>query len=220
MIIMRKKILIRGLAGAFALLLMYLFLSLNVKPKIDTTVIRESAFIEYPAEFNYRQSKNDCGPFNTAAAVRVLKGENADSASFAKEIGWRLPNKYTLPWGLENQLKEHGVRVEKPDFKLLTDDEKITLIQEYLSLGMPVIILGERDGYEHYITILGFDSNLDQYYIYDSLQAPLPEQKDMTIDENADFSGNKSMKSRELMDFWRGGGMYGLWKWYGLAADL
>jgi len=28
------------------------------------------------------------------------------------------------------------------------------------------------------------------------------------------------MKSQELLDFWRGGGMYGLWRWYGLVASL
>lgn len=218
--IIKKKILLFSLAGSFILLLAYLFFGLSEKPKIDRSIIKESAFIEYPEEFNFRQSKNDCGPFNAAAVVRALTGKNADSASFAKEIGWRLPNKYTLPWGLENQLKEHGINVEKPDFYLLTDDEKIALIRQRLSSGKLIIILGERDNYEHYITILGFNSNKDEYYIYDSLQASLPEQKNMTIDENASLPGNKTMKVQELIAFWRGGGMYGLWEWYGLTASL
>ncbi len=219
MIIKRKKLLI-FLAVIFILLFDYSFFSFRAKPEINATAIKESALINYPAEYNYRQTKNDCGPFNVAAAVRALTGKNVDSELFAKEIDWRLPNKYTLPWGLENQLKEHGIRIEKPDFKLLTDDEKIMLIQEYLSKGMLVIILGERDSYEHYITILGFDSNSDQYYIYDSLQSSSSEQKDMTTDKNSTLPGNKSMKSQELIDFWRGGGMYGLWEWYGLVANL
>lgn len=217
---MRKKIWIGGLAGTLVLLFAYSFLGSSAKPKIDTTVIKESALIEYPSEFNYRQSRNDCGPFNTAAAVRALTGKNIDSASFAQEIGWRLSNGYTLPWGIESQLRVHDLNIKKPNFKLLADDEKITLIQEYLSVGMPVIILGERNNYEHYITILGFEFSTDQYYIYDSLQTSSPGQKDVTADENATLPGNKIMNSRELIDFWRGGGMYGFWEWYGLAASL
>ncbi len=190
------------------------------KPQIDQNTIQKSAFLPYPPQYNFRQTKNDCGPFNVAAVVRILKNENVDSVSFAEEIGWRLPNKYTLPWGLEKQLKENGINVEKPHFSLLTNDEKIMLIQQYLSLKKPVIILGERDNYEHYLTILGFNAKNDEYYIYDSLKTASPEQQDVTTDENNSIPGNVTLNSRELLDFWRGGGMYGLWKWYGLIASL
>lgn len=219
-IMSKEKNLWIGLMGILIVLFGYLFFGLSTKPKIDATNIKESALIEYPTEYNYRQSKNDCGPFNVAAVVRALTGKNVDSPTFAEEIGWRLPNKYTLPWGLEGQLKAHDVHIKKPNFKLLTDDEKITLIREYLSIGRPIIILGQQDNYEHYITILGFNSDKDQYYIYDSLQASSSEQQDMTTDENATLPGNKIMKSQELLGFWRGGGMYGLWEWYGLVASL
>src|SRR3989338_4117759 len=220
MIAKRKKFWI-GLSGAvIASVLAYPFLGLLVKPRIDTIAIKESAFIEYPTEYNYRQSKNDCGPFNVAAVTRALFGKDADSGQFAKEIGWRLPNKYTLPWGLEKQLRTHGISIEKPNFKLLTDGEKITLIQQHLSFDRPIIILGRRDDYQHYMTLLGFDSNKDQYYIYDSLQSSSPEQKGLTTDENSTLPGNKTMKSQELLDYWRGGGAYGLWKWYGIVANL
>lgn len=217
--ILKKKNIWIGLIGVIVFFFAYSFFS-DAKPKINTTIVKENAIIDYPAEFNYRQTKNDCGPFNVAAIIRTLAGKNVSSTLFAQEIGWRLPNKYTLPWGLENQLKEHSISIEKPDFKSLADDEKITLIQENLSMGRPIIILGERDNYEHYITLLGFDSDSDQYYIYDSIQASLFEQKTMTTDENAFLPGNKTMKSAELLDFWRGGGMYGLWKWYGVVASL
>jgi len=218
--IIRKKFLWIGLSLVFALFFAYSFLGLSVKPKIDKLVIKENAFIEYPTEFNYKQTKNDCGPFSVAAAVRALTGKNVSSASFAQEVSWRLPNNYTLPWGLESLLKAHSISIKKPNFKFLMDNEKIMLIQQYLSYGLPIIILGQRDNYEHYITIVGFDSNKDQYYVYDSLQSSSPEQKNMTIDENSTLSGNKTLNSQELLDFWRGGGVYGLWKWYGLVASL
>ena len=217
---MRKNLWI-GLAVVFIILMIYLLGAVFfIKPKIDTTVIKKSAFIWYPAEYNYRQSRNDCGPFNTAAVMRALTDKDIDSTLFAKEIGWRLPNKYTLPLGLESQLKKQGLHIKNPNFWLLTDEEKIELIREYLSVGMPIIILGERDKYEHYMTIFGFNADVDQYYLYDSLQVQSPEQKNFTIDENGAFPGNKTMSSQEFLDFWRGGGMYGLWEWYGLVLSL
>ena len=127
---------------------------------------------------------------------------------------------YTKILAHPSQLKENNINIEKPNFSTLTDDEKIMLIQQYLSAGKPVTILGERDKYEHYLTILGFDSENDEYYIYDSLQTVSPDQQDITTDKNDQNPGNTTLKSSELLDFWRGGGMVGLWKWYGLVASL
>lgn len=190
------------------------------KPQINKDTIKESSFVPYPPQYNYLQTRNDCGPFNVAAVVRALKEEDVDSTSFAKEIEWRLPNKYTLPWGLEKQLKENGINIEKPHFNLLTDDEKIKLIQQYLSLDKPIIILGERDNYEHYLTLLGFNAVTDEYYIYDSLQTASTDQQGMTTDKNGSLPGNATLNESELLNFWRGSGMYGLWKWYGIVASL
>ncbi len=70
---------------------------------------------------------------------------------------------------MENQLKENGISVEIPEnIKRLSDNERVSFLHERLSAGKPIIILGERDGYEHYITLLGFDSKKDVFYVYDS----------------------------------------------------
>lgn len=201
------------------MLIGYILTSRGNVPKIDPALVKENATIAYSSQYNYRQTQNDCGPFNVAAVVRALKDQDVDSALFAKEIGWRLPNKYTLPWGLENQLKMQGISIEKPQLNLLADDEKITFLQQSLSLGKPIIVLGEREGYEHYTTLLGFNTAKDEYYVYDSLQSASPDQQGTTTDENDLLPGNATLNSRELLDFWRGGGMYGFWKWYGLVAS-
>lgn len=97
-------------------------------PAIDESKISVSSTIGYPSEFNYRQTVNDCGPFNVAAVVRALTNQEISSAEFAKNIEWRLPNKYTLPWGMEKQLKENRISVEIPNAKALSDEEKITFL--------------------------------------------------------------------------------------------
>lgn len=190
----------------------------NKAPNIDSSKISTTAVIDYPAEFNYRQTINDCGPFNVAAVVRALKKEKVNSAEFAKNIGWRLPNKYTLPWGMENQLKDNDISVEIPNIKALSDEEKIIFLHERLSAGKPIIILGERDGYEHYITLLGFDSKKDVFYVYDSYFDK--KEKDITVDKNDNMPGNRNLTSKKLLDFWRGSGMYGVYNWYVIVASI
>lgn len=196
-----------------------IFFTWDTSPVIDKTQIKQISLIAYPEDFNYRQTINDCGPFNTATVVRALKGEEIDSQVFAEEIKWRLPNKYTLPWGLEKQLKDSGIKIETPNLKSLSDEDKILFLYEQLSQGNPIIILGERDDFEHYITIFGFDSAKDEFYTYDSLQDKNSDIEGLTIDDNGELPGNKTLNTEELLSFWRGGGMYGLYKWYVIVAS-
>lgn len=189
----------------------------NKAPAIDNSKISVSSIIEYPSGFNYRQTVNDCGPFNVAAVVRALTKEKISSEEFAKNIEWRLPNKYTLPWGMEKQLKENGIVVEIPNIKVLSDKNKILFLQERLSQGKPVIVLGKRDNYEHYITIFGFNGAKNEFYVYDSLFKKGEES--FTIDNNDSLPGNRNFTSEELLNFWQGGGMYGLYNWYSIVAS-
>ena len=195
---------------------MYIWIG-NTPTRFDENKITVSSAIEYSQKFNYRQTVNDCGPFNVAAAVRALKKEEVSSAEFAKNIEWRLPNRYTLPWGMEKQLKENGIAVEIPNIKVLSDEEKILLLQERLSQRKPAIVLGERDNYEHYITIFGFDSTKGEFNVYDSLFEK--GNNGFTIDKNGSLPGNRNFTSAELLNFWRGGGMYGLYNWYAIIAS-
>lgn len=193
---------------------------LGSTPVVNQSLIKTISLIDYPSKFNYKQTGNDCGPYNTAAVVRALKKDEVDSQTFAEEIGWRLPNKYTLPWGLEEQLEENGIAIEKPNLRFLSDEKKILFLQQRLSQERPVIVLGERDGFEHYITLFGFDSSKDEFYVYDSLNDKNPIIDGLTKDDNANLPGNRTFTSKDLLDFWRGGGMYGLYKWYVIVASV
>lgn len=197
-----------------------IIISWNGPPVIDENQIKTISLIDYPAKFNFRQTINDCGPFSTAAVVRALKKEEVDSQIFAEKIEWRLPNKYTLPWGIEKQLEENGVVVEKPNLESLSDDDKILFLQQQLSLSKPIIILGERNDYEHYITIFGFNSQKDEFYIYDSIyDENLETDGEITKDDNAGFPGNRTFSSEELLSFWRNGGAFGMYQWYAIVLS-
>ncbi len=177
-------------------------------PTINAENITESATIPYQPEYNYKQTINDCGPFNVAAVVRAITDEEIDSAQFAKEIQWRLPNKYTLPWGLEKQLEEHGITIEVPNLSPLTNHEKLNYLKENLSAQKPIILLGKQDNFQHYITLFGYEN--DQFHTYNSLY---------NNDENEEKPGNRNLSSKELLEFWGNGGMYGFYKWYAIVGS-
>lgn len=128
-------------------------------PEITSDHIQDSALIMYPTEWNYRQTINDCGPYSAAAVLRIKTNREIDSAEIVEEMSWRLPNNYTIPWGLEELLKDYDITIATPDVSSLSDSTKLQFLYEQLSLGHPLIILGERDNYEHFITLLGYNTN-------------------------------------------------------------
>lgn len=180
--------------------------------------IPEAATIYYDSQYNFRQSFNDCGPFNVAAVTRALTNKNISSVEFAKSIKWRLFNNYTLPIGLEKQLRENDIRVVIPSIASLADENKILFLKEQLSRENPVIILGKQGGYQHYLTLFGYSSPLDQFFVYDSMYKK--GNLSLTDDGNNENPGNRNMTSKELLDFWRKGGVLGLYQWYAIIASL
>ncbi len=196
-----------------------LFIGMGSKPPfVDDKKILEKHLLDYSAGYNFRQTVNDCGPYNVAAVVRTLTGKEVDSSKFAESMKYRLPNKYVLPWGVENQLKENGLNIETPNFRPLSDNDKILYLQERISRGRPVIVLGKKDSYQHYLTVLGFDSNKGEFYVYDSAFDAKKSDESMTLDKNGALPGNVTMTNDALINFWRSGGMYGIYKWYAVSA--
>lgn len=213
---MRPKTIVLIFLFSIILLSGIYFVVNNKDSAVDKNLVKQSSFIEYPSEYNFRQTRNDCGPYNTAAVVRALLKKEINSAEFSKNISWRLPNKYTLPWGLEKQLREYDISIEIPNVKNLSDGDKIALLRERLSRGRAIIILGGRENYQHYISIFGFDSMNDRFYVYDSLFKRGGDG--VTMDDNGELPGNVTYSSQELLNFWRAGGMYGFYTWYAIVA--
>lgn len=186
-------------------------------PKIYKSNIVDQKKLNYPSEYNYRQTLNNCGPYNTSAIVRSLTNEEVSSEEFSKNIKWRLSNNYTLPWGLERQLKENNIKIKTPNLRRLDTNERLNYIKEQLSLGNPLIILGEKEGIQHYISIFGFNSKDDKFNIYDPLYNNSSDN--LTKDDNLDLPGNTNYNSQELISFWENGGLFGFYKWYIITSS-
>ncbi|WP_162426057.1 hypothetical protein [Pontibacter pudoricolor] len=174
-------------------------------------------YIDYPSEYNYKQVSTYCGPFSTAAVVRALQGKKVDSFEYSENIGWRIFNKGTHPIGLSRQLEKQYLNVEIARLRSFSDDERLLFLQERLSQGKAIIILGEKYAYQHYVTLFGFNKQKQEYYIYDSW---CPEgTKGLVVDENGSLPGNLTLNSQELLTFWGKGGMYSFYEWYALVAS-
>lgn len=176
----------------------------------------DMVLIPYPSNYNFAQDYNNCGPYNSAAVVRALTGDNVSSAEFAKTITHRIQYNWTLPEGLTEQLNQNGITTETPDLSLFTDEEKITYLKEQISSYHPVILLIKKDDFQHYITIFGYDSGKDEFYIYDSLMERL--EGGLTKDENENLPGNKTISTNKLLEMWAGGGMLGMYEWLAIIC--
>jgi len=213
---MKTTIRVLGILLILVLVGLYMLRPRTDIPEMNISIIQDKWTIDYPQEFHFLQTENDCGPFNVAAVTRTLNNKEVSSAEFAKNIGWRMPNNYTMPWGLEEQLKDNGIPIEIPNLPVFTDEERLDFLHERMSQGKLVFILGEKDGIQHYLSLFGFNRQKDEFYVYDSLLEE--ETVGMTIDENGDQTGNRTLNSNELLKFWSQGGMYGKFIWYAIVA--
>lgn len=213
---MKTTIKVIGILLVLALVGLFLLRPRTDIPEMNRSMIEDEHTTYYPPEFHFLQTENDCGPFNVAAITRTLSNKEVSSADFAESIGWRLPNNYTMPWGLEGQLEDNGIPVEVPNLAVFTDEERLDFLQERMSQGKLIIILGEKDDIQHYLSIFGFNCKRDEFYVYDSLiEEGAPG---FTIDKNGSQTGNRTLNSKELLEFWKRGGMYGKFIWYAIVA--
>ncbi|MEK7623792.1 MAG: hypothetical protein AAB408_03950 [Patescibacteria group bacterium] len=200
------------------LVLIFIIISVvRPTPVIDVKAdLPPAVMMAYPSEYNFRQTPNACGPYNTAAVVRTLSGQDVSSEEFARAIDWKIPRFGTHPFGLEKQLEKHGIHVESYSLRSLAKEERIIFLKQQLAEKRPVILLVERHGYEHYVTLFGYDH--DVFFIYDSAHDRGSEG--MTKDDNGVLPGNITLSSDTLLAEWAKGGVLGFYTWYALVGSL
>lgn len=182
---------------------------------------REGIFsFSYPSSFNYRQTGTTCGPYSVAAVMRIYGYTDVSSEEIASSISYKIPGYGTHPLGLEEALKKLGLtpaayRLDQSD---MSDRGRAAFLKVKLIGNQPVIILGQKNGVQHYVTILGVNVDTDEFYLYDSW---LDEgEPGMTVDENGETPGNVTMTADQVLNFWRGGGLYGFYEWYALVVEI
>jgi hypothetical protein len=158
---------------------------------------------------NARQGANQCGPYAAAMALG-----NTDAADMVEALPWTLPGGYTHPRALEKLIARMSAHAIAYDAGSLSDDEKAVFLREKLAAGSPVILLTRMYGYQHYVTLLGYDDS--GFFVYDPVFTRGDEGR--TIDENGNAPGNRTMASADLLADWSGGGIAGAYTWYALVV--
>ena len=143
----------------------------------------------HPIEFYYRAqgSTNDCGPHATAAALGFCTGTPVVVSALIKEMNQphlrlgipplvirRIPNWATLPWGIVDVLREHGLKAAWR-FRATEDDLRRALREDHVPLpifGEPLRRRGLRwTGWSHVAVLAGWDPARETYWFVDSARS-------------------------------------------------
>jgi hypothetical protein len=187
--------------------------------KVDPNLIQPAVTLPFASRYNLLQTYNDCGPYSCAIVVHVLTQADVNINEFVQNMEWRLPNKISLPWGLEKLLVQYGIKAEVPFLILFSKEERIKYLKAQLSFGKPIILLGLKNGMGHYITLLGYRD--DDFYVYDSWHTRNPlKSGSYTYDDNGILPGNLTLSEEKLLSFWEGSEKFLFFAWYALVATL
>lgn len=175
------------------------------------TAPREIA-LPYKTDWNFRQSKNACGPYSAAAAIRQLTNEDVSSEAISHETPWRYRG-YTLPSGVASVIRKNGLSADE-FISTGSNEDKVLWLRSQIAQQKPVIILGRKNGLLHYVTLLGYQQ--DRFHVYDSLEEK--SAAETTVDKNDSLPGNINWTDDELLTFWSKGGLLGLYRYYAIIV--
>jgi hypothetical protein len=199
----------------FIFLLFFYFIPLSV---IDEANIKQELQLPFPGDYNLLQTMNDCGPYNCAIVVHVLKQVDVDVKEYISQMEHRRPDGMTLPVGLEELLRKKGITVETAFLFLLNNKQKIQYLKSQLSRSKAIILLGKKWEIGHFIVILGYNEN--SFYIYDSWHTRDYTKPGLyTVDDNGPLPGNRTLSNQQLLEFWGGMKLAGFAFWYALVAS-
>lgn len=119
-----------------------------------------------------KQSFNNCGPANLTQVLNWYGSDitQDDVASYLKP---NPEDRNVSPWQISDYVNEF-----LPEFKALTRSAgDLDMIKRFLAAGFPVVIekgydLPESGWWGHYLTIYGYDDNLQELYSQDSYLGP------------------------------------------------
>lgn len=137
-----------------------------------------------------KQSFNNCGPANLTQVLNWYGSEitQEDVASYLKP---NPEDRNVSPWQISDYVNE-----QMPGYKAITrSGGDLEMIKRFLAAGFPVVIekgyeLPESGWWGHYLTVYGYDDDLEELYSQDSYLGP--------------FDGSGRTDSyRDFLPFWQ-----------------
>lgn len=208
-----RKALLYACFGSMALFLLLATITYPKKAWLEKTpTVPSQITLSYKSEWNFRQSKNACGPYSAAAVIRQLTNADRSSETISHETLWRYHG-YTLPFGVVRVIRKNGLTANE-FISTGSDGDKISWLRSQIAQQKPVIILVRKNGLLHYVTLLGYQQ--EQFNVYDSLEEK--GSTEMTVDKNDSLPGNVNWTNDELLTFWSKGGVFGLYRYYAIVT--
>ena len=164
-----------------------------------------------------RQTPYNCGPYNVYM-IAAMDPKFKDSAEdlVSKIDQWKIPKLGFLPFHIRHLLSSVNLQASISNFRYLDDQDRLDVLAAEISQDNPVILLVKKHGYQHYITLLGYDLDQDLWHIYDPMLSKSGNQD--TVDTNNKDTGNETLSGDELLHLWSGGGMLSFFKWYAMTV--
>jgi hypothetical protein len=202
-----------GVLGTAALEAPYLLGAYRVQAVARVEAIPAQIEIPLPADRNFRQGPNECGPYAIAAFLTAM-GTPVEPKTLVEELPWKLPHGYTHPHALEELLRQHDFVPTGWNVAGLRDADKDGFLLQHLAEGRPVILLVQMYGFQHYVVLLGYDGG--NFLVYDPVFTR--GEEGMTKDANGPLPGNRFIPADELLAAWSEGGIGGFYEWYALTG--
>lgn len=197
--------------GAIFIILFFVIVYPRQVIREEGHTVASSTLLTYQPEWNIRQSVNSCGPYSITNLMHITGKPYLSADSISQETPWRYHG-YTAPFGLARVLLNHGYSIEERIVDI-PDEERIIWLKKRLTERKPVVMLGKKTAFQHYVTLVGYTN--DSFHVYDPLEEK--GERDLTIDKNGDKPGNIDWSKEQLLTFWHDGGFYGLYRYYALT---
>ncbi len=170
----------------------------SINPLSANNSILNSYKIEINPSIQIRQRLNQCGPASAMAVINAYTGMIIPLEKINSEMGSRLGNNMTYPWGITDYLKTYNIKSSLKFLTFRSDESRLTYLKRNISENKQIIMLNDLNDILHYFTILGYNSE-NEFYIYDSMQPVDPASNNrITIDTNGMAPGNLTLDKETL----------------------
>lgn len=162
-----------------------------------------------PKEF-LKQGLMHCGAYSIKAVLEAYDKADKKNPEDYHLSWWQRISGLTSAYTWQKVLRNYGLNAEVGNVKDLTQTGRLEFLKELLSNDAPVMvrigngylpsgkynpILGRIIG--HWVTVWGYDDQMQVFYIYDSAVAP-------RLYDNIP-TGNKRRSYKEMLRDWKGG---------------
>jgi hypothetical protein len=160
-------------------------------PEKDTlSVMQPESFIISKTNRFEIQPPNKCAAYATAFILRNF-GLKAKGSEVYKEMSFKIPfSGYVFPKGILTYFESKELKA-----KLFKGD--LETLKRRLAKGEPIMVLiGQSYRWQHYMTLVGYESDKKELYFYDSKKK---------YDENGKLPGNRTLKEDYFLTLWDNG---------------